>query len=467
MKKLFFAGLFLSIFLLIACSDNDKRTTTVLPLSDIKKTAAISRAKEFMLSEGVSETNPEWGSTGIVTEAYPVYLDGVEDVSYYECKVVRNGQDAGYILVNVNETDVPFPQYRTEGKTTSEEFSEKSGYPIEQLKVYRNNWFEMFATSNNALRGEADKIVISRGMDENGSGEFVKGDNSFVRGKRDAFKQRVLSGDMVNPLYQKENLYNLHRQDSIEAQIYAENPQATRATTRWTSDELNNTFSTGWHLPKWNQVRNESGKYSGCGPLALAMVYAYHKQFKGKSAMFDGLDLNATCLTSPKFFTLSNKSSSDYVIASSESGSRNQIIADAVYKIGKDCGAHYENDKTWVMLNGLENHGNVYPDRYKYSFKLDIDKGGDFIKGKTALDEIRAERPCIVQFASKAGGIVDHYGAIEGVKYMEKKVLIWLNYEMWYLVNYGWGDKREWICVDAQYGSNAPERMNTGNLYIR
>jgi hypothetical protein len=84
-----------------------------------------------------------------------------------------------------------------------------TGEKIRKEKNMRNNWFEMFATGGSALRGETDKIVISREMDENGSGEFVKGDNSFVRGKRNAFKQRVLSGEMVNPLYQKESLRNL------------------------------------------------------------------------------------------------------------------------------------------------------------------------------------------------------------------------------------------------------------------
>jgi hypothetical protein len=150
-------------------------------------------------------------------------------------------------------------------------------------------------------------------------------------------------------------------------------------------------------------------------------------------------------------------------------GSRNQAVATAIYAIGNLCGANFGSSETGISLNKLENNGALYPKQFFYTFKLDIDRGGDFIKGKTALEEIRAERPCIVNFASgENGNMVDHYGAIEGVKYVEKKFLFtWLNYEMWYLVNYGWGDKREWICVDAQYGSNAPERMNTGNLYIK
>jgi len=91
----------------------------------------------------------------------------------------------------------------------------------------------------------------------------------------------------------------------------------------------------------------------------------------------------------------------------------------------------------------------------------------DFAKGKTALGHIRGERPCMFQFDSDKNGEVDHYGVIEGVKYLERKYAWnWYNREMWYLVNYGWGSTRQWICVDAQYGSDTYEYKNTGNLYM-
>ncbi len=86
--------------------------------------------------------------------------------------------------------------------------------------------------------------------------------------------------------------------------------------------------------------------------------------------------------------------------------------------------------------------GHIYGDRLGYDVHLDVDYGGEFTKGETALNHIRGERPCMFQFDVNRDGIVDHYGAIEGVKYKEKKNLfVWYNWEMWYLVNYGWGDK--------------------------
>jgi hypothetical protein len=101
------------------------------------------------------------------------------------------------------------------------------------------------------------------------------------------------------------------------------------------------------------------------------------------------------------------------------------------------------------------------------SFSLDVDYGSDWLKGMHALDQIRAEKPCMFQFDSDLDGKIDHYGAIEGVKYKEKKILfIWRNEEMWYLVNWGWGNKRLWICVDDQYNYDETEYKNTGNLYL-
>lgn len=87
------------------------------------KNRAIKKATEFLSSEGVVQTNSNWAAFAKVVDAFPIYMDGIDDVCYYECKVQANGTDAGYILVNINKTDVQFPSYSTEGKTATEEFS--------------------------------------------------------------------------------------------------------------------------------------------------------------------------------------------------------------------------------------------------------------------------------------------------------------------------------------------------------
>jgi len=381
-------------------------------------------------------------------------LDGVEDVSYYECKVQINGVDAGYVLVNINQTDVLIPQYSTEGKTSSEELSKESGISVENLQVFRHNWFEMLAEKKTA-EGLGDGIpVIARGFD--GTGEFRKGknlDNTRLQNIRAQFRQRVQQADGVNSLYIKSAIKQLHAKDSLIAEALKKYPQGLSKaayTDRWTSDELNNTFSSGWHLPKWYQVTNEAGMLSGCGPLGVTMIYAYHRQFNGKTKLFNGVDLNPL---------------------SGLSGCGQQPVKDITFQIGVDCGAKYGSSVTSTTLNGLENGGELYGDRLGYDVHMDQDLGGDFTKGKTALSHIRSERPCGFAFDSDRDGWTDHFGTIEGVKYLERKyVWNWYNREMWYLTNYGWYNagvgKREWICVDAQYGSDTYEYKNTGNLYM-
>lgn len=198
--------------------------------------------------------------------------------------------------------------------------------------------------------------------------------------------------------------------------------------------------------------------YYECGPLALEMMYAYHRQFNGKTNLFGGLDLNSNVST--PFGTYP---------ASSTYGSENQTIKDVVFQIGADCGVEYDTNGTSATVNQLENGGEDYGDRLGYDVHMDQDHGGDFFKGLTAYKHIQNERPCTMLYDSNKDGEVDHFPGIEGVKYQEKKYLWnWYNREMWYYINKGWGSNypREWICVDAQYGSDAYEYKNVGNIYM-
>jgi len=151
-----------------------------------------------------------------------------------------------------------------------------------------------------------------------------------------------------------------------------------------------------------------------------------------------------------------------------ESGSYNQTIKDIVFQIGADCHAIYGATGTSVTLNGLENEGELYGERIGYLVTLDQDHGGDFTKGKTALGHIRSERPCGFEFDSNRDGTTDHFAVIEGVKYKEhRNWIFWYDHEMWYLVNYGWGSVRRWICVDDQYVYDQIEYKKWGIPFIQ
>lgn len=130
-----------------------------------QKQKAINMAEKFLSSEGVLQTNGEWASSAKIVDAFPVYMDGVQDVCYYECKISSNGKDAGYIMVNINKTDLPIPSYSTEGKTASEDFAQQLGVQINSLQLFRYNWFEMLAEKKTSIGLGDGQIAIERGFD--------------------------------------------------------------------------------------------------------------------------------------------------------------------------------------------------------------------------------------------------------------------------------------------------------------
>jgi hypothetical protein len=475
-KKLAFAGA-VAFLLLSGCTGSNSvgpangsqiNTPPNVQQYQSDKEKAIASAKQFINSPCVLETNADWANSAVVSDAFPVYLDGVESVSYYECKVQNNGNDAGYVLVNINQTDVPITEYCTEGKTTSEKLAKEDGTKISDLRIIRHNWFTTFAEKKSSDGLGKETLIFEQESD--GARLAKKGATGYneFNAARLAFIERVKKAGNVNPQYSKDRLTLIFNRDKIIADSMKNHPSElgkTSYTDRWTSDELNNTFGNGWHLPRWTQPVNASNQVCGCSPLALTLMYAYHRQFNGKTKLFNGLNLNG--LVPIYGGTAQTNGYTD--LASCE----NQTIRDVAFKIATDCHADFKtaaDGGTGVGFNALENDGELYGDGLGYDAVLDQDYGGDFTKGKTVLGHIRAERPCMFQFyTDPPTNKKFHAAAIEGAKYQERKYIWnWYDREMWYLVNYGWGNSKErvWICVDTQFGSDATEYKNTGNLYM-
>jgi len=441
-----------------SCSDNNYISPVDVDISQKlpnreQKSNAIKVASKFLRSNGVLATNSDWARKATITDAFPVYLDGIKDVSYYECKVQTNGKDAGYILVNINQTDILIPEYTTEGNTPSETFANEIKTSVKNLKMFRHNWFRMLAEKKTARGLDDGKILIAKGFDGTGNLQSLAIELTKLGNKRTAFKSRVNKAGGVNPRFTKKGLFRYYHIDSImidslkDIEGLNNNPQ--RAAIRWTNDYLNQNFTSGWHLPKWYQVKRVDNCLSGCGPLSVAMLYSYWHQFRGKTKLFNYRNLNAANSSYP-------------------AGSSYDDIKGPTFAIGGYCNANYGVDVTSTSLNDLENGGDRYGDLLGYNVHMDMDVGGDFTKGRHAYTEITNERPCVVLFDTDGNGRIDHAGPIEAVKFREIKYFWnWYNSEMWYLVNYASENPyRLWICVDSQTGSSTPEVRNDGNLYM-
>lgn len=98
-----------------------------------------------VLDDMVLEGMSGWTRESKLANAFPVYIEGVGGVSYYEVKVVTGGRSSGYILVNVNGADIEVPEITMNGVTTTERFRGQLGR--DDLKVVRYDWFASGAKS--------------------------------------------------------------------------------------------------------------------------------------------------------------------------------------------------------------------------------------------------------------------------------------------------------------------------------
>lgn len=397
-------------------------------LSETEK-AAIDKAVNFLNSGNVQSTNSEWASQVVFKDAYPIYIEGIDEPSYYECKGTINGKDAGYVLINMDDTDFTVSEYSIDGITMTEQFWTKSSSRSVGAKIFRYSAFEYLAI-NNTSRGQGD-VVASFGF-------------SGVPGI--TTEKAVKSEDITKTRNEfKDNLNKYGTAVEIDKDIVTESNSYTgsRFYDKWTSDELNYTFAGGWHLPHWTQEkvdRNGSNVWTGCTPVAYAMIYAYWAQFKGADRLFGGIDLDTV---------------------DSAEGSKNPFVQNAILEIGEDLGTKYgTNNSSTTPGRRLETRVDNYGDDRGYYFTCDVDYGSEWLKGKHAFQSILQDKPLALSYREGER----HHVAVEGVKYKER--VRWIgkyNREMWYLCNWGHGNIRKWICTYKRFNASAEDRI--GGVY--
>ncbi|MBI2840376.1 MAG: VCBS repeat-containing protein [Acidobacteria bacterium] len=121
---------------------------------------ALSVARD-VLQDLAQEGMSGWTTDSRLAQAFPVHIEGLEGVSYYEVKVVTARRDAGYILVNVNGTDLLVAEITTEGPATTERFRKALGQ--DDLKIVRYDWFSWAAKAGSE---SASGILAVIGFDE-------------------------------------------------------------------------------------------------------------------------------------------------------------------------------------------------------------------------------------------------------------------------------------------------------------
>lgn len=112
MKKKLFV-LFASV--LVGCSGVEVNDLgTKFNFTEKEEIARTLAENELSLLADSGES--QWTRSSVVSDLFPVYLEGKSTPSYYECKIATAGSDAGYILVNVDATDLPIVESTENGK---------------------------------------------------------------------------------------------------------------------------------------------------------------------------------------------------------------------------------------------------------------------------------------------------------------------------------------------------------------
>ncbi len=278
-EKLFFSYLF--ILTVFGCSQNSPTgkeevvggESFVSLDSNIDLNAARSIA-QMKFERLIADGNCNWSDKSVITKHYPVYLPQQEYPSYYEFKVETEGKDAGFILVNIDKTDVVVPEVRLEGKTLFEEYNEVITRSVE-FRVVRINLIESYAESKLINRDSGDReIIASSGIDGYSVRIIDQKASDLISSYREEAGRYIKeNGCIVN--YEPETLSTYYN-----AFV---STRSTEKVIRKTTELISKyKLYNGYATPRWNQP-NYEGRVIGCGVTAWAILLGYWHQHHNKN----------------------------------------------------------------------------------------------------------------------------------------------------------------------------------------
>ena len=451
-KTLFLASGVIPLMLLATgCTENSVQpavSNVIEPKSEPFVTESMAKQiAETAVAERVSDDG--WTKTSSVTEIYPIYISGIESPSYWECKVVTDGLPTGYVLVTANKSDVLIPELCQSGLTLTEHYRTQTGKT--DIIVNRYDWFKSAAfpaESNDHSKHNAqssplatigfEKASAASGLEENAgvagfaknaeTADFEAFENNYVA---NAQKSKCLPG------YPKDQL------DAYYAELTADEPLSTgmKMADRTDAAELSNKAAAPWHTAQWNQFNKPDGSPIGCGAIAWGIVYGYWDAFKNKPLLF-GAGTNALSY-SGNYGTYNAAIRAGITSTSEVMGTYQGGVSPADMELGIKYAKSVGYAGSWVTRNYGTEHN----------------------KFATAAIALRNNRPCILAIHSDGIGSVDHAVVIEAARKTQTKYLFrWHDRNVYYTVNYGWGNVKKEICV-RDFGANQNAVYTSTALY--
>lgn len=390
------------------------------------ETRAIAEAE---LSKHKASREAEWNEASFIGGAYPLYLPQIDEPAYYEYKVMTGSKECGYILVSTTDLDVSIPEFTTEGATLTEQYINATGRS--DIRIVRYSPF----TSVARVKDDAKTVIAHTVID--GMILIEEAQQETMTEKYDAYDLEYVTtlqeyGNI--PMYEKEGLKEDQKQSNTRG--YFDD------ISEWYSSGLDYKFSTGTYVASWGQpIHDKSNRYIGCGNVAWAMVYSYWHQFRGKSKLFNAIDLDingrAAIAADSEFRRVSNRE----ILKAMEkiydyTNSKPSLVDDSLTAT-----------LPWSdMIKGLQ-----YARSKGYSANGEKTGYGDW---KRIHKDIKDDKPVIllintpVKDKSNGGfpawGVANHYVVVTGVKY---DVWKWNRaiHDVRLRVNPGSGGPEKWI----------------------
>lgn len=232
-----------------------------------------------------------WGPDADIVDRFPIHIPGIDGISYYEYKVVDGSRDAGYVLVNINRTDILIPEMRTNGPTLTEAY--RNELHDDNFVVVRYSHFDNAAKHFDGL--DVGPIVaanfpsVTSGLklfDSRPSGD----DTSVLINEMDQRFQEMAASKKIFPSR------DLARLDSYYQRLDDARPAAPSAKLLSTFQEILPHIMQGITeyviTPSWFQTHDPDLTPVGCGPTAWAILLAYWHQYKGYINLYNSRDLN-------------------------------------------------------------------------------------------------------------------------------------------------------------------------------
>lgn len=381
-------------FLLAGCAETTLSPPVAPEAIVLTKERAVELAQEEVREIASGGRTYVWNASSAVTDAFPVYLDGIEGVSYYECKVVTDGKESGYVLVNVNGSDVTVTEASEEGTTLNEYYEEATGRSREELAVYRYGF-----TASAAFEKDEGGIT-ARGAESGGKKPLAAvglgEDFDF-----DAYRAAVAlnGGSPLTEVVETDAAVSARGMTGRgNAEVYLRTSWDASATTS---------------TPKWTQFNvvdgNNKKRAIGCGPLAYALVFAYWQEKKGMNNLLYNGSLHGLGDGYPEALkeTLSHMA--------------NALDTGNYKEQGYTLPSKMKNVTEWLAARGFR--GTVEA-RY----------GGYDSKFNKIYDSLAADRPVVLLINGDGIGAMSHYVVVEHAKRVSGS-----NAYIRYYCNFGWG----------------------------